>query len=88
MSSLNIKNEETVALIRELADRLGVSMTAAVTQAVQHELRMQSLTETEIETRAAEMERVWRSIGELPGVREYLRQDFDEMLYDERGLPK
>lgn len=87
MSSLNIKNEETVALIRELADRLGVSMTAAVTQAVQHELRMQSLSETEIETRADEIGRMWRQLGDRPG-EDYMRQDFDAALYDERGLPR
>ncbi len=31
---LNIKNEETVRLVRELADQLHVSMTAAITDAV------------------------------------------------------
>ena len=36
---LNIKNPETEAAVRELAGRLGASLTEAVTVAVRHELR-------------------------------------------------
>jgi hypothetical protein len=88
MGSLNIKNEATVRLIRELADRLGVSMTAAVTDAVQHRLQSVPRTEAEIEEEARRLHDLFASIGDLPGVREYLSQDFDEILYDERGLPR
>ena len=37
--SLNIKNEETVRLVRELADELDISMTAAITEAVRRPAR-------------------------------------------------
>ena len=36
---LNIKNRETEAAVRELADRLGAGLTEAVAVAVRHELR-------------------------------------------------
>ena len=38
MPSLNIKNEETVRLVRELSRRTGKSMTVAVTLAVKAQL--------------------------------------------------
>ena len=65
---MNIKNEETHRLARELATEMGVSVTAAVTEAVR--LMLATL-------RAAKMA--------PPG---YFDQDFDELLYDEMGLPK
>ena len=36
--SLNIKNEQTVALVRELARRTGLSQTSAVEEAVRTKL--------------------------------------------------
>jgi hypothetical protein len=85
--SLNIKNEETVRLVRELAAALDVSMTAAITEAVRTRLaEVRSTTAEpafdvdEILAMAAEMR---ARLGE-----EYLSQDFDELLYDEKGLPK
>lgn len=85
--ALNIKNEETVRLVRELADALDVSMTAAITDAVQARLDQvraaspePAFDEEEILALAAEMRRL---AGE-----EYLSQDFDALLYDEMGLPK
>ncbi|WP_263356914.1 type II toxin-antitoxin system VapB family antitoxin [Acidicapsa ligni] len=38
MTSLNIKNEETVRLVRELSKRTGQSMTGAITLAVKAQL--------------------------------------------------
>jgi hypothetical protein len=87
MSSLNIKNEETVRLIRELADTLGISMTAAVTDAVRARLE---------EVRAVVPEPAFdldaalafaHELGDRIG-QDYLSQDFDTILYDEMGLPK
>lgn len=88
MSSLNIKNEETVRLVRELAERLGVSMTAAVADAVGARLRSIPTPEDEIEAEARRIGGLFASIGDLPGVREYLGLDLDALLYDERGLPR
>ncbi len=85
--SLNIKNEETVRLVRELAGMLDVSMTAAITEAVRFRLEQiragspkDDFDEEEVLALAREMR---ERIGE-----EYLSQDFDALLYDEMGLPK
>jgi len=85
--SLNIKNEEAVRLVRELAEELGVSMTAAIADAVRARL-------TEVRAKPAkpafDVDEVLELLGEI-GDRlgnEYLAQDFDALLYDEKGLPK
>jgi hypothetical protein len=87
--SLNIKNEETVRLVRELADALGVSMTAAITEAVR--VRLEALRpedrERAIEARAQRIVDLFGALGDRLG-QDYLSQDFDDLLYDEMGLPK
>lgn len=84
---LNIKNEETVRLVRELADRLGVSMTAAITDAVRSRLETLATSEPEVDAEADRLLAMWRELGDGLG-RDYLAQDFDAILYDEMGLPK
>jgi hypothetical protein len=85
--SLNIKNEETVRLVRELADALDVSMTAAITDAVRARLSAVRATEPEPAFDVEEVLALAREIGNRLG-HDYLSQDFDELLYDELGLPK
>jgi antitoxin VapB len=85
--SLNIKNEETVRLVKELAGKLDVSLTAAITDAVRARLDQ---VRTERVEPAFDVEAVLEMLGEL-GDRlghEYLSQDFDALLYDDMGLPK
>ena len=83
--SLNIKNEETVRLVRELADVLHVSMTAAITDAVTARLAQVRAPEP-----AFDVDEALAALGEFGDRlgREYLSQDFDALLYDERGLPR
>lgn len=85
--SLNIKNEETVRLVRELAEALQVSMTAAIADAVRARL-----AEVRAETTAPafDVEQALELLGEIGDRlgKEYLAQDFDALLYDEKGLPK
>ena len=85
--TLNIKNEETVRLVRELAGELHVSMTAAITDAVRARL-----AEVRVESPepAFDMEKVLALLAEMRERmgEEYLSQDFDALLYDDRGLPK
>jgi antitoxin VapB len=89
--SLNIKNPETYRLVKELADETGESMTTAVTEAVRERLeRLRASaadSEAEIEARVQRMEAIAAVIREHspPG---YWDQDFDELLYDDLGLPK
>lgn len=81
--SLNIKNERTHALVRELATLRGVSQTEAVEEAVRERLaalRKDSDAQRRFE-RAMEIAREM-----TPGIRAagVLSADF---LYDEDGLP-
>ena len=83
---LNIKNEATCALARELADLTGETMTGAISVALRERL------EREKRTRDAEAEiEEMLSIGERCAAR--LRPgpsstEIGEFLYDEHGLPK
>lgn len=85
--SLNIKNEETVRLVRELADELDVSLTAAVTDAVR--ARLEGIHARQ-RREDGYVERVLAIASEMRALLgdDYLAQDFDALLYDEKGLPR
>ena len=85
--SLNIKNEETVRLVKELADELHLSMTAAITEAVRFRLEQLRAETPESDFDIEEVLALAREMRERMG-EEYLSQDFDALLYDEMGLPK
>lgn len=83
--SLNIKNDETHALVQELAKATGESMTAAVTEAVRERLdRVLGARRAPLPDRllrigkdcAAHLKEPFRSI------------DHGDLLYDEKGLPR
>jgi antitoxin VapB len=84
--SLNIKNEETNRMVRELAALNGVSLVAAVSEAVREKLERQKAEKStgrlaqirEIVARTAPLMNDGRSSKEL----------FDELYDDETGLPK
>jgi len=85
--ALNIKNPETYRLAKELANETGLSMTAAVTEAVRERLKA-----LRAEHGAGQID-VERAMALLQVIRDrmppgYLDQDFDEILYDEMGAPK
>lgn len=86
--SLNIKNERTHALVRELATLTGMSQTDAVTDAVERRLAdLQRETEEQREARIQEILALVREMA--PGFREAWGDgDPTEDLYDELGLPK
>jgi len=86
--ALNIKNPETYRLVKELADATGESMTAAVTEAVRERLqRVRAEQPDDVEARVQRILELAAVIRDNapPG---YFDQDFDELLYDEMGLPK
>jgi antitoxin VapB len=100
--SLNIKNERTHALVRELAELTGMSQTSAVEDAVRRRLdevkrdvdRGRGLPEPdfspdEIERRRVDIERILDALWAetTPEQRAALSTAEDE-LYDELGLPK
>jgi len=88
LMSLNIKNPETYRLARELADETGLSMTAAVTEAVRQQLaRIRAISEDDAEARVDRMLELAAEIRRRAPAG-YFDQDFDEILYDEMGAPK
>lgn len=101
--SLNIKNERTHALVRELAALTGMSQTSAVEDAVRRRLdELQGdatrqrrgrpapkYSPEEIERRIADVRRIAEEFRAqtTPEQREAMRNHAD-WLYDEWGLPK
>jgi antitoxin VapB len=83
--SLNIKNEKTHRLVRELAQATGESMTAAVDKAVRERLeRVRGNKKGNLAERLLQIGRECAAHMKEP----YLSIDHGEMLYDEKGLPK
>ena len=84
--SLNIKNEETHRLVRRLAELTGQSQTSAVEDAVRRRL-------VEL-TKENEVQRRYGVLGEIAdrasaaASSEWLSTDWDEVLYDNNGLPR
>ena len=83
--SLNIKDEETHRLARELARLTGESMTAAVNEAIRERLeRVQKNSKEGLAERLLEIARECGPLWKEP----YKSIDHGELLYDEKGLPK
>jgi len=83
--ALNIKNQQTQKLARELAELTGESMTTAITEAVRERLdRVRGEHGTSLADRlvkigkdcAAQLQEPYRSV------------DHGELLYNEKGLPR
>ena len=80
---MNIKNERVERLARELATETGQTITGAIEQALEGELRRLRRND-ELATRKARIKEILRRSGPTPpGV----TSDHSD-LYDEWGLPK
>ena len=90
--NLNIKNEQTYELVKELAVLKGLSLTSAVTLAVRNEINREKANRDI----AAEAARPKRSDLLMAFAKEYSKRvkdpihswEIDSLLYDEDGLPK
>jgi antitoxin VapB len=83
--SLNLKNQETHRLARELAEMTGESLTTAVTVALRE--RLERLRQNEQGALSDRLLRIGKDCA--AHLREpFLSVDHGELLYDERGLPK
>jgi antitoxin VapB len=83
--SLNIKNEKTHRLIRQLARLTGESMTAAVDKAVQERLeRVRERKNGGLAERLLQIGRECAPLWKEP----YKSMDHGDLLYDDKGLPK
>lgn len=83
--SLNIKNDETHRLARQLAALTGESMTVAVTEALR-----ERIARVKRSKREGLSERLL-AIGRDAAARfkePYRSADHADLLYDERGLPR
>jgi antitoxin VapB len=82
---MNIKNDVTQKLAKELAKRTGQSLTAAITEAVRERLdRVRSEQSSDLADRLVEIGRDCAA-----HLREPFRSvDHGELLYNEKGLPK
>ena len=83
--SLNIKNEETCQLARDLADLTGETMTGAITVALRERLERERRARS-VDERLQRMRAIARRCSRLlrdgPSAVEH-----GDFLYDERGLP-
>lgn len=83
--ALNIKNEETQALVEELASLTGETMTGAVTAAVRE--RLERVRGRQGAGLADRLMKIGRDCAaHLQG--RFRTVDHGDMLYDEQGLPK
>jgi antitoxin VapB len=88
---LNIKNERTTALVRELAKRTGLTQTGAITEAVRVKLAELDRDTTEVGTQRRR-ENAQQLLNELhnsltEAERTQLRAA-ESQLYDDAGLPR
>ena len=83
--SLNIKNEKTHRMARELARLTGESMTVAVNEAIRERLeRVRGKSKEEMVERIMKIGRESAARLKEP----YKSIDHGDLLYDEQGLPK
>ncbi len=83
--SLNIKDEETHRLARELAKITGESMTAAVNEAIRERLeRVRGKSKEDLAERLLRIGRECAAHMKEP----YKSIDHGDLLYDEKGMPK
>ncbi len=83
--SLNIKDEETHRLARELAKITGESMTAAVNEAIRERLeRVRGKSKEDLAERLLRIGRECAAHLKEP----YKSIEHGDLLYDEKGMPK
>lgn len=82
---LNIKNEETCRLARELAQLTGETLADAMTVALLDRLEREK-RERSVETRVQDMRAIAERCAELMGPGPSAAE-IGDLLYDERGLP-
>jgi antitoxin VapB len=86
LMALNIKNEETNRMVRELAALKGISLVVAVTQAVQEKLEREKASKSE--SRLEWLKRITAITAPLMNDGRTSKELLDELYDDETGLPK
>jgi antitoxin VapB len=86
MMSLNIKNEETVRLVRELSKRTGQSMTSTITIAVKAQLEQEpGKSKAGL---AKRLDEITKETAAIMNDGRTSKQLMDELYDAETGLPK
>ncbi len=92
--SLNIKDDETHELVRQLATLKGMSLTAAVKDAVKSEIERENARQGGSglkgrKKRSDVLQAFARDfVSRVKDTREINSWDIDKLLYDENGFPK
>lgn len=85
--SLNLKNEETERLVRELMARTGENITGAITESVRERLRrLDTADAAATEERLHALEQISKDAASR-WVLPYGSTDHGALLYDDKGLP-
>jgi antitoxin VapB len=83
--AMNIKNDETQKLARQLSDLTGESLTAAITEALRE--RLERVQCTQGEGLAERLLRIGKDCAaHLEGP--FKTAEHGDILYDDRGLPR
>jgi len=85
--ALNLKNEETERLARNLADLTGESLTMAVTLALKERLERQEKARKR-EGRMEWLDRITKETSAIMNDGRSSKELFDELYDPETGLPK
>ena len=89
--ALNIKNEDTNRMVRELAALKGISLVVAVTQAVQEKLEREKAAQEQCDGQmgfAAWLMGISRETAPLMNDGRTSKEVMDELYDNETGLPK
>jgi antitoxin VapB len=89
--ALSIKNDEAERVVRELADRRGLSLVTAITQAAQETLVRDKAQAEGIlgkQGLAARLMEIARETAPLMNDGRTTKELFDELYDEETGLPK
>jgi hypothetical protein len=89
--ALNIKNEETTRMVRELASLKGVSLVVAVTEATREALEREKKQRERIDEKkglAAWLMEISRETAPLMNDGRSSKELMDELYDEETGLPK
>ena len=86
--SLNIKNEETHRIVRELAVLRGISQVAAVTQAVEHEIKREKESQRRRKLMAEWLMDISRETGPMMNDGKTSTELIEELYDPETGLPR
>jgi len=86
--SLNIKNEETHRIVRELAALRGISQVAAVTQAVENDIQREKESQRKKKLMAEWLMKISRETGPMMNDGKTSTELIEELYDPETGLPR